>query len=45
MKKKEMIQRITALIIEAKQLGITDKEIADAINGNLKGGSSDDRSK
>ena len=45
MKKKEMIQRIAALIIEAKQLGITDKEIADAINGNLKGGSSDDRSK
>ena len=45
MKKKEMIQRIAELIKEAKLLGITDKEIADAIEGNLKGGSSDDRSK
>ena len=45
MKKQEMIQRIAALIQEAKQLGITDKEITDAVKGNLKGGSSDDRSK
>lgn len=45
MKKKEMLQRIMALIEEAKQLGITDREIASAINGASKGGTSDDRSK
>ena len=31
MKKKEMIERIAALIQEARRLGITDKEIAAAI--------------
>ncbi len=45
MKKREMLQRITALILEAKQLGITEKEITSAIKGSSKGGSSDDRSK
>lgn len=42
MKKKEMIERITALIQEARKLGITDREITAAIGsagGNAgKGG-------
>lgn len=32
MKKKEMIERITDLVLEAKKLGISDKEITAAIN-------------
>ena len=43
MKKKEMIERITALIQEARKLGITEKEITEAIGGSPdrggKGGS------
>ncbi len=43
MKKKEMIERITSLILEAKKLGISDREIAEAIgsasDGSRKGDS------
>ncbi len=35
MKRKEMLQRIASLIQEARELGISDKEIKEAIKGGV----------